>query len=69
MTMTVSRQMNTMGKPTANTCMYYAGLGDSVECASNWKPGGRGFNPRRGRNILSRILIMKYFLLLFSPFR
>ena len=25
-----------------------AGLGGSVGCASNWRPGGRGFNPRRG---------------------
>ena len=24
-------------------------LGGSVECASDWRPGGRGFNPRRGR--------------------
>ena len=26
-----------------------AGLGGSVGCASDWRPGGRGFNPRRGR--------------------
>ena len=26
-----------------------AGLGGSVECASDWKPRGRGFDPRRGR--------------------
>ena len=26
-----------------------AGLGSSVRCASDWRPGGRGFNPRRGR--------------------
>ena len=25
-----------------------AGLGGSVGCASDWRPGGRGFNPRRG---------------------
>ena len=25
------------------------GLGGSVECASDWRPGGRGFDPRRGR--------------------
>ena len=25
------------------------GLGGSVGCASDWRPGGRGFNPRRGR--------------------
>ena len=27
----------------------YASLGGSVGCASDWRPGGRGFNPRRGR--------------------
>ena len=26
-----------------------AGLGGSVGCASNWRPGGHGFKPRRGR--------------------
>ena len=26
-----------------------AGLGGSVGCASDWRPGGRGFNPSRGR--------------------
>ena len=26
-----------------------AGLGDSVGCASDWRPGGRGIDPRRGR--------------------
>ena len=26
-----------------------AGLGGSVGCASDWRPGGRGFDPRRGR--------------------
>ena len=26
----------------------WAGLGGSVGCA-DWRPGGRGFNPRRGR--------------------
>ena len=31
-------------------CTYesVAGLGGSVGCASDWRPGGRGFNPRRG---------------------
>ena len=24
-------------------------LGGSVGCASDWRPGGRGFDPRRGR--------------------
>ena len=27
----------------------YAGLGDSVGCASEWTPGGCGFNPQRGQ--------------------
>ena len=26
-----------------------AGLGGSDGCAVDWRPGGRGFNPRRGR--------------------
>ena len=26
-----------------------AGLGGAVGCASDWRPGGRGFDPRRGR--------------------
>ena len=26
-----------------------AGLGGSVGCASDWRPGGRGFDPRRGQ--------------------
>ena len=26
-----------------------AGLGGSVGCASDWRLGGRGFDPRRGR--------------------
>ena len=25
------------------------GLGGSVGCASDWRPGGSGFDPRRGR--------------------
>ena len=29
--------------------MQRAGLGGSVGCASDWRPGGRGFDPRRGR--------------------
>ena len=28
---------------------FKAGLGDSVGCASDWRPGGRGFDPRWGR--------------------
>ena len=27
-----------------------AGLGGSVGCASDWRPGGRGFDSRRGRH-------------------
>ena len=27
----------------------FAGLGGAVGCASDWRPGGRGFDPRRGR--------------------
>ena len=27
----------------------FAGLGGSVGCASDWRPGGRGFKPRRGQ--------------------
>ena len=26
-----------------------AGFGGSVGCTSNWRPGGRGIDPRRGR--------------------
>ena len=28
---------------------YRASLGGSVGYASDWRPGGRGFNPRQGR--------------------
>ena len=28
---------------------FRASLGGSVGCASDWRPGGRGFDPRRGR--------------------
>ena len=28
---------------------YHAGLGGSLDAPSDWRPGGRGFNPRRGR--------------------
>ena len=27
---------------------FLASLGGSVGCASDWRPGGRGFDPRRG---------------------
>ena len=30
---------------------YDFGLGGSVGCASDWRPGGRGFDPRRGRQL------------------
>ena len=40
-----------------------------LNAPSDWRPGGRWLNPRRGRNILSWRLIMKYFLRSFSPFR
>ena len=29
--------------------MKYAGLGGSVGCASDWRPGGCGFDPGRDR--------------------
>ena len=43
-----------------------------LDALSDWRPGGRGFNPRRGRQhsfveIDHEILIMKYFLRSFSP--
>ena len=28
---------------------FHVGLGGSVGCVSDWRPGGRGFDPRRGR--------------------
>ena len=28
---------------------FTAGLGGAVGCASDWRPGGRGFHPCRGR--------------------
>ena len=28
---------------------FYAGLGGAVGCASDWRPGGVGYDPRRGR--------------------
>ena len=37
-----------------------------LDALSNWKPGGRGFNPRRGRQHSFVGLIMKYFLRSFS---
>ena len=34
-----------------NICLnnFVAGLGGSVGCASDWRPGGSGFDPCRGR--------------------
>ena len=40
-----------------------------LDAPSDWRPGGRGFNPAEVGNILSWRLIMKYFLRSFSPFR
>ena len=40
-----------------------------LDAPSDWRPGGRGFNPAKVGNILSWRLIMKYFLWSFSPFR
>ena len=34
-------------KSNDTTCPF--GLGGAVGCASDWKPGGRGFDPSRGR--------------------
>ena len=28
---------------------HLAGLGGAVGCMSDWRPGGHGFDPRRGR--------------------
>ena len=39
---------------------FWAGLGGSVGCISNWRPGGHGFD--EVGNILSWRLFMKYFL-------
>ena len=53
-------------------CMYVRPSPASVaqlDAPSDWRPGGRGFNPREVGNILSWRLIMKYFLRSFSPFR
>ena len=29
--------------------LYFASLGGSVGCASDWRPGGRGFDTHQGR--------------------
>ena len=36
-------------KFAAKSRKQLAGLGGAVGCASDWRPGGRGFNPRWGR--------------------
>ena len=51
------------------TCLKKPASVARLDAPSGWRPGGRGFNPCRGRNILSWRLIMKYFLRSFSPFR
>ena len=38
-----------MDNTTAEDIDQPAGLGGSVGCASNWRPGGCGFNPCRGQ--------------------
>ena len=40
-----------------------------LDAPSDWRPGGRGFNPRRGRQHSSMEIDQKYFLRSFSPFR
>ena len=40
-----------------------------LDAPSDWRLGGRGFDPAKVGNILSWRLIMKYFLRSFSPFR
>ena len=32
--------------------IFLACLGGSVGCASDWRPGGPGFNPRRGHSFV-----------------
>ena len=44
-----------------------ADLSGSVGCASDWRPGGRRFDPAKVGNILSWRLVVKYFLRSFSP--
>ena len=36
-------------RPVSIMYRTVAGLGGTVGCASDWRPGGRGFDPRRGR--------------------
>ena len=41
--------MAVVGRGSTLFTTYPAGLDGSVGCASDWRPGGRGFDPRRGR--------------------
>ena len=38
-----------VSKLSRHTTLKQAGLSGAVGCASDWRPGGRGFDPRRGR--------------------
>ena len=40
-----------------------------LDAPSDWRPGGRGFNPRRGRQHSFAEIDLEYFLRSFSPFR
>ena len=40
-----------------------------LDAPSDWRPGGRGFNPRRGRQHSFGEIDHEYFLRSFSPFR
>ena len=40
-----------------------------LDAPSDWRPGGRGFNPRRGRQHSFVEIDREYFLRSFSPFR
>ena len=39
-----------------------------LDAPSDWRPGGRGFNPHRGRQHSFVEIDLKYFLRSFSPF-
>ena len=40
--------MNIIVPNDESVSLEQAGLGGSVGCASDWRPGGRRFDPRRG---------------------
>ena len=50
-----SSSISTWGKIKTNTCLYRAiqylqpASVAQLDAPSDWRPGGRGFNPRRGR--------------------